>query len=82
MDRPHSTHLSHYAWVKYADWLEGENAKLRKKSQALVDAQTDRWAAQTDHACVAANALVVATHNELTIALEPASSTVTGKLHR
>lgn len=51
--------------------LEAELARLRPAAQALLDAQTDRWAAQSDHECFAANAMVVATHDALLKELDP-----------
>jgi flagellar biosynthesis/type III secretory pathway protein FliH len=49
-----------------------EIENLKTLAQALLDAQTDRWAAQDEHHCFAANVLVEATHDALAKALEVA----------
>jgi hypothetical protein len=62
-------------WVGYANWLEAENAKLREAAQALVDTEycNDGYM----NTSVGNNEF-----DELKTALEPESSTITGKLHR
>jgi hypothetical protein len=68
-------------WVEYADWLEAENGKLRGlavRAKVLLDDATyhdGRYQQHTSRkwqqeAC------------SVSAALEPESSTVTGKLHR
>ena len=47
-----------------------EIANLKTLAQALLDAQTDRWAAQDEHHCFTANVLVEAAHDALAKALE------------
>ena len=58
-------------WAKRE--IESQQARieaLEKAARDLLNAETDRWAAQTDHAVFAANAVVVAAHDSLAALLE------------
>lgn len=50
--------------------LQARIYALEEAAQDLLNAEIDRWAAQTDHAVFAANAVIVAAHDALAELLE------------
>jgi F0F1-type ATP synthase membrane subunit b/b' len=72
MDRPKDIYapLAVQNWVEYADWLEAELERIKPAAQALVDAEQDRWAANSDVELYIANAAHELAHDALAKALE------------
>jgi hypothetical protein len=76
MDRPKVVLGLVTNWVGYADWLEAVLERIKPAAQALVDAEQDRWAANSDVELYIANAAHELAHDNLKAALNP-SQTIT-----